>query len=467
MTRTEEDWADLEAELTAFIHSERRRYGPGYTQLGYGAPTWRGFKKFFAKYGTFPAIAVVALGWYGFPLVVLGVFLLGATIFAYRISQFSGSITEDFVEHWGAAFLVASLVLIVGSWIILRLGGSSDNYGLLVMIYLVVIIFTLRDLMLDRPLLWRDAYSLNGIADLEKICKDFREDIANKQVSKEPVNSDNGGSKKNFFDGDLSLDQEGLEGAREKFRIRIPRRLKKLDLKEAWEYRDTEEVSIALTIVEKIICEFWGFNIYRLDEFVQRRHLAHAFAERFLLHAEWTLERLGFDLRSVALSDRPEVCGEKYYTIPRSLQRGAIARQKRAFSAAGGRAIASATMGQMHPLLALAVMLAAIIGAQVYDSRALRRLKDAEGQLKVTAKAVSGDNELIETLIMTRFVPDMERLTTSVKLMDDLSRELNEQRWRRQAADPKKTMSLAIAYLEAKQVLEIEERTEREQQRSA
>ncbi len=445
---------DFLSDAIAFYHSERRRYGRGYNHLAYGKARWREILKLGSKYGIGAFIALGAMVWYGFAFGVLIALLVGAGIFIYRISTFSGPLKEQLLEEWGKAFLITSGTLIFVSLAILRLTGSFDSAVVPSVIYLLVIICAGRERMLNHPLLWEEAYAFERISDLEEfrdlLAKNREADTTEIEGALNPVS----------FHGELILDPEMRDGLRKQLGLRIPRHLKKLNLAEAWERRDTEEISVALELIQRRMYQAWGVNIARLDEIVQKRHLAHELAATYLWRAKIVLDELRFDLRTVAAGNGLRASGETQYTIPKSLRYGAIRQYKLAFYSSGSRAMAYATAGQMNPWLAVIAALVGIVGAQVYDSRALRRLKEAEGQLTVLAGSILGDDRLIVTLIQTRFLPDIERLVEAVKQIDLLLPIIGRRYQRKGTPETKDVMALALACAEANHVLEIKEKVE-------
>ncbi len=66
----------------------------------------------------------------------------------------------------------------------------------------------------------------------------------------------------------------------------------------------------------------------------------------------------------------------------------------------------------------VAMVAVAAVAHQIGKSKALRKLKDAEGELSLQAEAVSGDIAMFQTLLTTRMLPQFEALMTLAAAME-------------------------------------------------
>lgn len=386
------------------------------------------------KHIGFLALGLI-IGCYFFPLVLFPAFIVFVCGigFLYKLSRYRG--TEAYLDKFqGYAheqFAIPSLALLaypyylpkVASWI-----GEPDTGGLSALLIGAYIWYVHWRLTHDK--LWNAADTevigrqANGAAALEELAVMAQRLRENAAILREQGGSDT-----------LKTTQDKLAAAHEaKNHLEISRILDSLN-----------EQSRTL-MVATVSCLNRGIQFReRANLNLQAQALRSAMRMRLLSSEQQAKVALNAD--KVALVTSKYLHAEMGRILPPKLTETGIGKYHANAGAAVGRTVAQGLLGKLPPILAILGVATTLILDQVYKSRLLRQLKDAEGEVFQTWHSAVGDRNTIIALVETRYVPDLE-------LIANLCGQLSSQKPSEFGADEAKLTSYAIALKQAEFLLE-------------
>src|ERR1051326_856417 len=355
------------------------KFGP-HGELSVGSIDW----KETAQFAGSAVVAGIALAYFDLlyaPLVIIGFF---ACLLAGRLTRIRGSddLRNQLIAFCWLMFAIPSVFGLIAYFVAQRWDKSFGAIAWSVFFWSLVLVlgyFNVNRLLQWEPPVWwiflwgsESPYAANDPRDLARMLSQME------------------------TDAEMLVDIPDVQQE-------MP------ELQAAWEKRDLQQVSILLHEVTEASQQIWGLANLVLNRALQYTDIARglvavvtAFSEAALEGKEpspYKLVRAGKRARS-----------EMARLIPKSLTARGIQQSSNTITRGGGRALAQSIMGKAPPLVSVAVFAATLVADQVYLSRTLRRLKDAEGEVMKALNAVVGDLAQVRTLLKSRFIPDMERV---------------------------------------------------------
>ncbi len=228
---------------------------------------------------------------------------------------------------------------------------------------------------------------------------------------------------------------------------------KQPDLLKAWESRDPPRIAHLLQQGSTVTQESWKRAISVHNRAASYTDRARSKLNGLLAQTEQRLAPFNLDYKTIEI-ERSKLGQVEFTTaIPKNLTVKRINAQNSAFIQGGSKAVAQSTFRQLPPLAAVAAIAFAIVAHQVYKSRTLRRLKDAEGQLVVNAEAARGDFSTIHTVLLTRIIPQFDSMVAIVLRLETGLNELVPNFGVTNAAQRDKALQLAFVMIEGKKLV--------------
>lgn len=224
------------------------------------------------------------------------------------------------------------------------------------------------------------------------------------------------------------------------------------ELVTAWYARDASRIAELLQEGNRTTEEAWKDGATYYNEAVSNVERGRKKLWRLLILTETKLQSLHIDPRSIDIERSKYAHFTIGQAIPKNLRRKKIDARQSTFMRGAGNVAARGIVGNVPPLVALAVVSAAFVARQISESRTLRRLKDAEGQLKVNAQAAQGDLVLIATVLQTRIRPQLEAMADVIERLEG---GLNTLRGTSGNMETAQAQDLAFALLEGKKLVSI------------
>lgn len=314
--------------------------------------------------------------------------LCGAIFLSVRLARFDGNtiLVDERTSQWTGLFAIASVLLLV----VHAVAGYSGNGFIEVLSSLAMAAFFFVFVI------YLTAARLINL-DLER----GKSAIADVSID------------------DLRAMREEIEAGRASFSSLPMFDTKEPALVDAWTKRDPQLIAALLQEGNLATQEGWSrvntvFN--RAQTYIDR---ARQKLSKLLVSAEQRLRP--FNLNYDALEIEGSKLGylEMSAAVPKSLTAKRINAQNTAFIQGGSRAVAQGFTGNVHPLAAVAMVGVSIAAHFIYKSRTLRRLKDAEGQLTVNAQAVCGDRDMVNSVLVTRLLPQFDGMIDVISRLED------------------------------------------------
>lgn len=250
--------------------------------------------------------------------------------------------------------------------------------------------------------------------------------------------------------GELQAMQADIRGGQERLGSLVVFQTDDPALAQAWEAKAVERIASLLKAGEASTRGSWETATKIMNAAAGQIDKARGSLSRQVRAVEIALAAYQIDMGKIHI-DRSKLLS---VDAKRVITRRSVPRQidvGRGIGSIGGRAIGGSVPWQV----ALASIAVGLVAHQIQTRRALRKLKELEGEVLTQAQTATGDIALFQNLMTTRVVPQFETLLALSETMERQLAELAEE-------DPEQTQlerppsvafALATAMLEAKHVL--------------
>lgn len=220
------------------------------------------------------------------------------------------------------------------------------------------------------------------------------------------------------------------------------------DLKQAWDTKNVVAIEALLKKGDALTRTSWDTATGIFNEVGDRIDKARGNLSRLIRKSEKEIKRFRIDYSAIRL----ERSGILELTVqPLVTKKSLPTRYKPNL----GGVISQTSQGNLPWQVTIPLTIAAVvIGSAIADQRALRKLKELEGQLSQQAVIASGDIAIFRTVLETRMVPQFSALV-------NISEEIEDNVHLLQRVVPASSLAketafrLASALLEAKHVLKM------------
>ena len=224
-------------------------------------------------------------------------------------------------------------------------------------------------------------------------------------------------------------------------------------LQTAWEKRDTSTIEALLRHGDGQNRAAWQKAFTVVNTGSRYVDLARGNLARTIKNGERIVTAYGLNTQKIDLKQTPNIKGFASLIIPKRQMSINSAR----FGNAVGGVLARGATGNIPWQAALAVTVATAIGALVYNQRALRKLKEIEGQLRAQEADFAGDLDLFRNILATRITPQLDEILRLTQTIDSYISALpiRPNLEQRSASATELALKLAFAVKEASYFLQM------------
>ncbi len=403
----------------ALTHDQMLHYADPYYDMRSGKFQWRLFWNMLGLFALGPFVSMFLLFGIGtFSMTIAGVGL------AHRIARLEGTaMAVDATRQHAIKFFYTHFAIVVGLKLgVAVLGGVEGIGGLIIAAYWLFSIYAAGRIAFHfrRAKLWEKPRTDHGNA------------VA------------------------VAIPTTALAGRRDVVIANLAE-LRSLPLfdanadgfAEAWEKKNTGWLEQNMLAGDATTRQSWQKSVGIFNHAKQTVDGARVQLSQLLASAEAVLAKYAIDPSAPNVAASRTATGEApIAAIKRDLG------QRLNYSQGVGNVAGKAIQGQVPWQFAAAAAAFALIMHFVNESKLLRQLKELEGQLLVDAQAARNDMSLVETLITTRLLPQIDGLTSAATILEAELSAVQQSEARQEAAAREHAVRLSMTVADGKQLLQ-------------